>query len=168
MTTQASTTQPGLRSRSPCNAPIIQACSGNGAEGCGIEGDIDSVEIWIDPMNPGEFLVLPDWDGTTVCSATEEPEPGVIQDQEDCAAIPLAPGVGGSCTLTNTRFYEGIPTLSQYGLMLLSLLMLGMGCIRFQAIHLKTVAAEAAPTGRTIVGADLSATIRDHKVTPTI
>ena len=128
-----------------CNAEIIGVCPA-GVEGCRYQGDdIWVTERYIDPDNPGEFLVYPDWDGSTVCRATEEPEAGVDQDQSDCAAIPLAPGQGGSCTITNTRFYEGIPTLSQYGLMLLSLLMLGYGCSRLQALRLKPVAAKAAP-----------------------
>ena len=115
-----------------CNAEIFGVCP-DSTEGCRYQGDdIWVTERYIDPDNPAEFLVLPHWDGSTVCSATEEPEAGVIQDQDDCAAIPLAPGVDGSCTITNTRFYEGIPTLSQYGLMLLSLLMLGMGAVAFR------------------------------------
>ena len=112
-----------------CNAEIVGAC--RNPEGC--RGGLNtSLSTYIDPDNPGQFQVFPHWDGSTVCSATEEPEAGVLQDQDDCAAIPLAPGVDGSCTITNTRFYEGIPTLSQYGLMLLSLLMLGMGAVAFR------------------------------------
>ena len=34
-----------------------------------------------------------------------------------------------TCAITNTVFYEGIPTLSQYGLALLALLMLGVGFV---------------------------------------
>ncbi len=33
---------------------------------------------------------------------------------------------------TNTRIYEGIPTLSQYGLALMALLMLGVGLVGFR------------------------------------
>lgn len=115
-----------------CNAPIVDDCESGQEGGCGFAGDEDSVEAYIDPNYPGVFSVLPHWDGSTVCSATEEPEAGVIQDQDDCASIPLAPGQGGECTIVNTRFYEGIPTLSQYGLMILSLLMLGVGMIAFR------------------------------------
>ena len=115
-----------------CNAPIVDNCE-VGIEGdCGGEGSEDSVEIYIDPENPGEFQVLPHWDGSTVCSATEEPQPGVIQEQEDCAAIVLVPGQGGECTLVNTRFYEGIPTLNNYRLALLALMMLCIGLVGFR------------------------------------
>ena len=63
---------------------------------------------------------------------TEEPEPGVLPDVSDCESIPLAPGLDGSCTIVNTRLYAGIPTLSEYGLMLMALLMLGMGLVAFR------------------------------------
>ncbi|MDX1555753.1 MAG: IPTL-CTERM sorting domain-containing protein, partial [Xanthomonadales bacterium] len=104
-------------------------------------GDIDSgydcgadecIEAFIDPNNPGVFAVFPDWDGTTSCSVTEEPDAGVLQDVGDCESIPLEPGLDGECTIVNTRLYAGIPTLDQYGLALLALLMLGMGLFAFR------------------------------------
>ena len=33
------------------------------------------------------------------------------------------------CTITNTESFEGIPTLSQYGMAIMALLMLGVGFI---------------------------------------
>jgi hypothetical protein len=36
------------------------------------------------------------------------------------------------CTFTNTLFFEGIPTLSQYGLAIMALLMLGVGFVGFR------------------------------------
>jgi hypothetical protein len=38
------------------------------------------------------------------------------------------------CTFHNVLFFEGIPTLSRYGLALLALLMLGMGAVAFRRI----------------------------------
>ncbi len=111
-----------------CNAPIVDYCEEIDGV-CGFEGGGDTVYTLIDPDNPGEFQVLPHWDGTTVCTATEEFQPGVIQDQDDCAEIPLAPGQGGECTIVNTRIYEGIPTLSPYRLALLAFLMLAIGLV---------------------------------------
>jgi hypothetical protein len=46
-----------------------------------------------------------------------------------CPWEPLGPGGSESCTFTNTIFFEGIPTLNQYGLALLALLMLGIGAV---------------------------------------
>ena len=37
-----------------------------------------------------------------------------------------------SCEFTNTVFFEGIPTLSQYGLAIMALLMLGVGFVGFR------------------------------------
>jgi hypothetical protein len=34
--------------------------------------------------------------------------------------------------MTNTVFYEGIPTLNQYGMAIMALLMLGMGFVGFR------------------------------------
>jgi hypothetical protein len=54
--------------------------------------------------------------------------PSVVEaDSSDCARVPLLPGA--DCTLVNTLFYEGIPTLSQYGQALMALLMLGIGFV---------------------------------------
>jgi hypothetical protein len=53
-------------------------------------------------------------------------------DDSSCSRLSLTPGHGNACTITNTRFYEGIPTLSQYGLALLALLMLGVGLVGFR------------------------------------
>ena len=57
---------------------------------------------------------------------------GVISDDSDCQDLMIAPGVGAECTIENTRLYEGIPTLSQYGLALLALLMLAVGTVGFR------------------------------------
>lgn len=89
------------------------------------------IETYIDPSNPGEFSVLPYFGGTS-CSATEELQAGVLTDDSDCASMSLTPGHGDDCVIVNTRLYAGIPTLSQYGLMLLALLMLGVGLIGFR------------------------------------
>ena len=86
----------------------------------------------IDPANPGQYQFFPHWDGSSYCSITEFVEPGFEKDDSECANIPLAPGQGGECTIVNTRIYEGIPTLSQYGLMLMALMMLGVGLVAFR------------------------------------
>jgi hypothetical protein len=37
--------------------------------------------------------------------------------------------VGDECTIVNTVFFEGIPTLNRFGLVLMVLLMFGVGAI---------------------------------------
>jgi hypothetical protein len=82
------------------------------------------------------FTVYPLWNGTTSCSITEVnlPDGGVEVDDASCQSMTVLPGAGASCTITNTRLYEGIPTLSQYGLALMALLMLGVGFVAFRRI----------------------------------
>ncbi len=56
---------------------------------------------------------------------------GYTANQEECVAVAL----DGSCTIINTLFFEdasGISTLSQYGMALLVLLMLGIGFVSFR------------------------------------
>ena len=63
------------------------------------------------------------------CTVTEVnvPEEWVIADDSDCERVPVISGA--ECTILNTAFFEGIPTLSQYGMALMALLMLGVGAI---------------------------------------
>lgn len=66
--------------------------------------------------------------GRSYCEVTEVNVPSVVEaDSSDCARVPVIPGA--DCTLVNTLFYEGIPTLSQYGQALMALLMLGIGFV---------------------------------------
>jgi len=81
------------------------------------------------------FSVYPDWDGSTTCTVSETVVEGGIEfDDSECASLSVTPGVGASCNIYNTRLYEGIPTLSQYGLALMALLMLGVGFVAFRRV----------------------------------
>ena len=70
--------------------------------------------------------------GPTSCSASESINQSGVESSgcEDSYTIPA--GGSSECTFTNTVFFEGIPTLSQYGLALMALLMLGMGMVSFR------------------------------------
>lgn len=77
--------------------------------------------------------LYPDFGGTSYCSVTElEIDSAAEGDDSDCANVPIGVNQGNSCTIYNTVFFEGIPALNQYGLMLLALLMLGVGVIGFR------------------------------------
>lgn len=91
------------------------------------------IQAFIDPANPGEFLVFPLFTGTT-CVATEEPIQGVDTDQSDCENMQLFPGIGDSCVIFNTRLFAGIPTLGQHGLLLLALLLLAVGFVAYRRV----------------------------------
>ena len=89
-----------------------------------LSGDGDSVTIEVDTT-----------DGTASCSATEDvTQSGVESDASDCGPRPIPAGGSSSCSITNTVFFEGIPTLSPYGLAIMALLMLGAGLFGFRRL----------------------------------
>jgi hypothetical protein len=70
--------------------------------------------------------------GAADCWATESIQDSGVEATDDCGTRTITAGGSSSCTFVNTVFFEGIPTLSQYGLALLALLMLGVGLIGFR------------------------------------
>ncbi|MBT8047007.1 MAG: IPTL-CTERM sorting domain-containing protein [Xanthomonadales bacterium] len=70
-------------------------------------------------------------DGETV-TFTENNEDSAVEVSNDCGAVEVFPGDDVDCSFTNTVFFEGIPTLSQYGLAIMALLMLGVGFVGFR------------------------------------
>lgn len=66
------------------------------------------------------------------CTVTEVnvPEEWVLADDSDCERVPVLDGA--ECTIFNSAFFEGIPTLNQYGMALMVLLMLGIGAVGFR------------------------------------
>jgi hypothetical protein len=81
---------------------------------------------------PYSAAVIPDWDGGTNCWVDETVYDGSVEVNNGCSDLHVDIGVGDSCTITNSVFYEGIPTLNQYGMVILALLMLGMGFVGFR------------------------------------
>ena len=55
-----------------------------------------------------------------------------ISSVDNCSAQDVSSAEEVSCTFENTLFFEGIPTLSQYGLAILVLLTLGVGMVGFR------------------------------------
>lgn len=77
--------------------------------------------------------LYPDFAGTSWCRVQElNVDSAVEVDQSECANVPVEVGKDSSCTIYNTVFFEGIPTLSQYGMALMALLMLGIGMVGFR------------------------------------
>jgi len=80
--------------------------------------------------NQGVIIAVDVTDGPATCSTTESiTQSGVESSADGCGEVTLSAGDWHSCTFTNTVFFEGIPTLSQYGLALLVLLTLGVGFV---------------------------------------
>ena len=66
------------------------------------------------------------------CYVLESGNDSSVVVENGCTDIQVSVGNGDTCTITNTVFFEGIPTLSQYGLALMALLMLGVGLLGFR------------------------------------
>ena len=74
--------------------------------------------------------------GPADCYATQSITASGVESIDDCGSssypFTLTAGSSDSCTFENTVFFEGIPTLSQYGLAILALLTLGLGMVGFR------------------------------------
>jgi hypothetical protein len=93
--------------------------------------------LTVPPQGPTVFWhVLPFVEKTnrTSCWATENVFDSSVDSDGGCAGRTYldAANPTGSCTITNTVFFEGIPTLSQYGMAIMALLMLGIGFVGFR------------------------------------
>jgi hypothetical protein len=75
--------------------------------------------------------VIPEYPSSH-CWVDETVFSDAVETDNDCRNIEVSAGSGDSCKITNTVFFEGIPTLSQYGLAIMALLMLGMGLLGFR------------------------------------
>jgi hypothetical protein len=104
----------------------------------------DSVELWCLEMEGyGSELftpeVIPNYPNS-LCLVWETVYDSGVEVNNGCAPPPdgsgellvVSAGVGDSCVIINTFFFEGIPTLSQYGHAILALLMLGVGFVGFR------------------------------------
>jgi hypothetical protein len=80
--------------------------------------------------------VIPDWDGGTNCYVNENSYDSAIESSDNCSALHINliedETDVRSCTVTNSVFFEGIPSLNQYGLAILALLMLSVGFVGFR------------------------------------
>ena len=76
---------------------------------------------------------LPDPNGSTECFAELLGVGSAVEVMNDCGPETVEVGDGMvDCDITATAFFEGIPTLSQYGMALMALLMLGVGFVGFR------------------------------------
>jgi hypothetical protein len=74
--------------------------------------------------------------GITYCSAVEKFTVDSVEPEESagCKNAAMGPGESASCTFTNTIFFEGIPSLNQYGMAIMALLMLVFGSVFMRRI----------------------------------
>jgi len=85
-------------------------------------------------LNPDPVEVeVETWFGDAVCTVSEIFVDSAAETENDCSGVmSAAKNSEDSCHFTNTLFFEGIPTLSQYGLALMALLMLSIGVAGFR------------------------------------
>lgn len=81
-----------------------------------LSGQVDSLEVSVDTLTrPAE------------CRAEEDLVQGGVERESDCGTRVIPAGGNSSCRITNTVLFEGIPTLSEIGLAMMALLLLGIG-----------------------------------------
>jgi len=66
------------------------------------------------------------------CWAEEQVFESGVESTGNCDLRTIHAGESSDCTFVNTVFFEGIPTLNQYGLAVLVLLTLGLGMVGFR------------------------------------
>jgi hypothetical protein len=75
--------------------------------------------------------VTPEWPGSH-CWVDEKVYDDSVEIDNGCGDLNISHGEGDSCVITNTVFFEGVPALSQWGMAITALLMLGVGLVGFR------------------------------------
>ena len=112
-------------------------CYEDGPMGEGIDGWC--IYVHFDGSETRTIQVVPSYLGTNVY-LYEEIFDSSVESSNNCGngfdgmegMVTVYPDMGAACKFTNTVFFEGIPTLSQYGLAIMALLMLGVGFVGFR------------------------------------
>ena len=109
-----------------------------GGELCGeFEGNLGGIDgycrlLSFEGDGSQTVMVKPDWDGSDVY-ISEILLDSSVESENGCGGmVTVFPTDGSSCMITNSVFFEGIPTLNQYGLAILAVLMLGVGFVGFR------------------------------------
>ena len=103
------------------------------------EMDMWCISLYFDGSETKTFQVYPSHGGDDVY-LYEQFIDSAVEVENTCGndyfgmqgVVTVSPGQGASCKFTNTVFFEGIPTLNQYGLAIMALLMLGVGFVGFR------------------------------------
>jgi hypothetical protein len=119
-------------------ARVSLVCSNVFAGDGTLPGNGDMIWSWIfeNPLDSHVAMVQPLFDGSTVCRTEELIPQSAIESSTDCppgTKIKLGDGKR-TCTVVNTVFFEGIPTLSHWGLVVLVLSALGIGLVAVRRI----------------------------------
>jgi hypothetical protein len=119
------------------DSAVIELSCYNVFDGDGEFSDDDMSWTWNTQGDASNTATIyPHFAGNTVCRAIEQPAFTAVEADNGCAG-PIAVAIGDadkSCTIVNTVFFEGIPTLNVYGLLLFSFLMLTIGSVAVRRI----------------------------------
>jgi hypothetical protein len=90
-------------------------------------------EFAVDDILEGDGATLTAVVDTTERAATCRAEESIyqtgVESFDDCGPREIPAGGSSSCMITNTVFFEGIPTLGHFGMALMALLMMGVGFV---------------------------------------
>jgi len=102
-------------------------------------GEVSSQQtLTIAPGNPTSIVLVGFASGATRCEITESDGPvgyrpsfdnGDVVSASSCVFDNVISDSDYSCAITNTIFYERVPTMNQYGVALLAFLMLGLAAV---------------------------------------
>lgn len=76
-------------------------------------------------------LVIPNYPSTH-CWVEEAVYDSAVEVNNGCGNLQISAGSGDSCVVTNSVFFEGIPSLNRYGLAILILLVSGLAFVTFR------------------------------------
>ena len=92
----------------------------------GVEGD-QTLTAMVTPELPNSNCWAVEGGQVSAVEASNE-----CGDSQQTAQLTVSAGNGDECTIVNTVFFEGIPTLGRTGLAILVMLMLGIGAVGFR------------------------------------
>jgi hypothetical protein len=117
-----------------CDDEVSALWLAGGENNC-VSGDCNAW-IEVDEASAGsvdyEFTIVRPAYPSSRCTFGDSVRDSVIESDNGCGVITLSAGDDVDCEIVNTVFFEGIPTLSQYGMAILALLMLGVGLVGFR------------------------------------
>ena len=97
------------------------------------DGHLNCVMLSFSGDGTQSVAVTPEVGGTVVYIDEDNQDSAVVVTDDCGGSVTVSPGdAAESCTFTNTVFFEGIPTLNQYGMAILAILMLGVGFVGFR------------------------------------
>jgi uncharacterized repeat protein (TIGR01451 family) len=124
-----------------CDAEIVdgdQSCLNGVPEGNTPNGEPVPISNWCKQItdegpNLHTVQVIPGYPSSS-CWVDEVLYDDAVEVDNGCGSLTVSAGVGAACTITNTVFFESIPTLNGYGRILMILLLLGVGLVAYRRI----------------------------------